>query len=95
MLHPDAVHSLAFSPEGRLLLTGCVDVQARFFAVSSGIQVGKGLGHNGTVTSVAYSPDGKTAFTSTAGGGEYQPARTVGRSHRASVSATYCYNRAR
>jgi WD40 repeat protein len=66
--HPMPVWSLAFTPGGRLLLTGCEDGAARFFSVASGAQVGKALQGTGTVTSVAISRDGKMAFASAAGG---------------------------
>src|SRR5262249_15142186 len=66
--HPTPRWALAFPPGGRLLLTGCEDGAARFFSVATGAQVGKALQGVGTVTSVAVSRDGKTAFASAAGG---------------------------
>jgi eukaryotic-like serine/threonine-protein kinase len=35
LVHPEVVTSLAFHPEGRCLATGCLDQQARLFAVPS------------------------------------------------------------
>ncbi len=73
--HPKVVFTLAFSPDGRLLLTGAEDGHARFFVVATGAPLGKPLIHEGTVSNVAFSPDGRTALTSSAGGGEDQHVR--------------------
>jgi eukaryotic-like serine/threonine-protein kinase len=72
--HSMPVWSLAFTPNGRILLTGCENGTAHFFVVATGQQIGTPLGHPGNVVSVAISPDGKTALTSSAGGGTYQVA---------------------
>jgi WD40 repeat protein/serine/threonine protein kinase len=66
--HNQAVMVLAFSPDGRLLLTGCQDGKARLFSVVCGEQVGQALGHEGAVMSLAFSADGRTAVTGAAGG---------------------------
>jgi WD40 repeat protein/tRNA A-37 threonylcarbamoyl transferase component Bud32 len=73
--HPAPVWSLAFSPGGRLLLTGCQDAGARFFAVATGLPIGEPLGHEGTVRAVAFSPDGTAAVTAAAGGDRSAHAR--------------------
>jgi WD40 repeat protein len=73
--HPAPVWSMAFSPGGRTLLTGCEDGNARFFAVASGALIGKPLAHEGTVTKVVFSRDGTTAVTSSAGGDQFAAAR--------------------
>jgi WD40 repeat protein/tRNA A-37 threonylcarbamoyl transferase component Bud32 len=75
LVHPDSVWAVAFSPGGRLLLTGCEDSNARLFLVATGAPLGKPLAHDGLVRSVAFSRDGTLALTSSAGGGSYQPAR--------------------
>ncbi len=67
--HPSPVWSLAFSPKGRRLLTGCQDGKARIFLVATGEQMGKAFAHAGTVTQVAFSPDGTHCLTASAGGG--------------------------
>jgi WD40 repeat protein len=67
--HPSAVFSVAFSPGGGTLLTGCQDGQARFFMTATGVQVGPPLPHGGTVGEVVFSPDGRTALTSCMGNG--------------------------
>jgi WD40 repeat protein len=57
------VNSVAFSPDGKLVLTGLYDRTARLWETSSGKQVGALEGHNDTVNSVAFSPDGSLAIT--------------------------------
>jgi WD40 repeat protein len=73
--HPSEVWSLAFSPGGRLLLTGCRDGQARFFLTATGAPVGLPSPHEGTVSCVAFSADGRTAATASAGTGSSAAAR--------------------
>ena len=58
-----AEHCVAFSPDGKLLLTGARDKTARLWAVPSGRPVGPPLLHQGEVCAVAFSPDGKTILT--------------------------------
>jgi WD40 repeat protein len=54
---------VAFSPDGKMLLTGCQDKAARFWSVADGKEVGVPLQHQGEVRSVAFSPDGRTVLT--------------------------------
>jgi WD40 repeat protein/tRNA A-37 threonylcarbamoyl transferase component Bud32 len=75
LAHPAPVWAVAFSPGGRMLLTGSEDSQARFFLVATGAPIGRPLVHEGLVRAVAFSPDGKVAMTTSAGGGAYQAAR--------------------
>jgi WD40 repeat protein len=65
--HPKPVWDVAFSPNDRLLLTGCEDTKARFWLAATGRLIGKPLDHEGTVRDVAFSPDGRTALTASAG----------------------------
>jgi WD40 repeat protein len=78
LLHPAPVWSLAFSPGGRILLTGCEDARARLFVVAMGTRIGLPLLHEGLVRSVAFSRDGATALTGSAGGDGYAAARLWG-----------------
>jgi WD40 repeat protein len=43
LLHPKQVSSLAFSPDNRLLITGCMDGQARFWETGTGQALGQAL----------------------------------------------------
>jgi len=57
------VESVAFSPDGGLLLTGSFDRTARLWEMKSGSLLHTLEGHTGWVTCVAFSPDGR--FTAT------------------------------
>jgi WD40 repeat protein/serine/threonine protein kinase len=66
--HPGWVTGLAFSPDGKRLLTGCTDnPYARLWDVVSG-QLLRSFPHHATVTSVAFSPGGRQALTGSADG---------------------------
>jgi WD40 repeat protein/tRNA A-37 threonylcarbamoyl transferase component Bud32 len=75
LAHPGPVWSLAFSPGGRLLLTGSEDAASRLFLVATGTRLGRTLPGEGTVTAVAFSPDGAAALTASAGGDNRAAAR--------------------
>jgi WD40 repeat protein len=75
LLHPHAVWALAFSPNGRFLLTGCEDTTARLYRLTPQSRVWTiaqpltaPLRHEGLVRAVAFSPDGRSALTASAGG---------------------------
>jgi len=59
----DAVTSVAFSPDGKTILTGSLDKTARLWDAATGRPVGPPMEHSGEVMSVAFSPDGKTIVT--------------------------------
>lgn len=65
--HPSSVNAVAYSPDGKLILTGCGDLntagEARLWDALTGNQVGPVLRHKGAVYAVAFSPDGKTVLT--------------------------------
>ena len=61
--HSGPVNSVAFSPDGKLVLTGSDDGTARLWETGSGKQVGILKGHSGLVSSVAFLPDGKLVLT--------------------------------
>lgn len=67
--HPAPVWSVAFSPKGRRLLTGCEDGKGRLFLVATGEQMASFAAPAGTVTQVAFHPSGTHCLTSDAGGG--------------------------
>ena len=58
-----AVHAVAFSPDGKSILTGSGDKTARLRDVETGREVRRFIGHSAIVTAVAYSPDGKLILT--------------------------------
>ena len=63
MAHEDWVSSVAFSPDGRTILTGCYDRTARLWDRATGRPIGRPLRHQHCVRSVAFSPDGKLVLT--------------------------------
>jgi WD40 repeat protein len=62
---------VAFSPDGRSILTGCEDGAARLWETATGRPLTAPLTHRGPVVAVTFSPDGRTALT----GGEDGTAR--------------------
>ena len=61
--HTDWVNSVAFSPDGKLVLTSSADNTARLWEVHSGKLLHTLRGHTAGVTSAAFSPDGKRIVT--------------------------------
>jgi WD40 repeat protein len=61
--HQGGIAAVAFSPDGKTVLTGSADQTVRFWDVATGRPVGPRLTHRGTVTAVAFSRDGKTVLT--------------------------------
>ncbi len=56
--HGGSVTSVAFSPDGRSVLTGSDDKTARLWETATGRQIRPLRGHTGWVAAVAFSPDG-------------------------------------
>ena len=54
---------MAYSPDGKTVLTGSDDNTARVWDAATGQPIGPPLTHQGPVGAVAYSPDGKTVLT--------------------------------
>ena len=61
--HSRDVRAVAFSPDGRLALSGSDDDKLKLWEVASGREIGTFFGHDLPVRSVAFSPDGKLALS--------------------------------
>ncbi len=61
--HSNNVSSLAFSPDGALILTGSMDGTAALWRTSQDHPTAWFTGHKGAIRSVAFSPDGKKVLT--------------------------------
>jgi len=57
--HASYVSSVAFSPDGKLALSGSGDSTLRLWDVAGGLELRSFVGHAGWITSVGFSPDGK------------------------------------
>jgi WD40 repeat protein len=57
--HTDWVRSVAFSPDGKHIVSGSGDNSVRVWDASTGDKLKELKGHTNQVTSVAFSPDGK------------------------------------
>jgi hypothetical protein len=65
--HQGGVAAVAFSPDGKTILTGCEDQSAQFWDADTGTALGPRLPHEDFVWTVAFSPDGRAALTGTEG----------------------------
>src|SRR5205085_10333669 len=61
--HKGPVSSVAWSPDGKRLVTGSFDKTAKVWDADKGQELLFLKGHTGAVTSVAWSPDGKRLAT--------------------------------
>ena len=64
--HTAAVRALAYSPDGRRLVSVGVDGAARVWDVGKGLLAGTLIGHAGVLIDTAYSPDGSFIATASA-----------------------------
>jgi tetratricopeptide (TPR) repeat protein len=63
MRHKGMVRCVAFSPDGRSVLTGSHDHTARLWDAATGHPLGPALRHQNGIWSAAFSPDGKMVVT--------------------------------
>ncbi len=63
LLHQGYVEAVAFSPDGKSVLTGSFDSTARLWDAITGVPIGQPLIHHRSVYAVAFSPDGTTVLT--------------------------------
>lgn len=61
--HTADINSVAFSPDGRFVVTASADGTARVWDAATGASLGELRGHNGSVNSASFSPDGKFIVT--------------------------------
>lgn len=57
------IDAVAFSSDGKYILSGSVDGKIRLWDVRTGVQLRQFVGHSDEVASVAFSPDGKRVLS--------------------------------
>jgi len=63
MRHGDLIRSVAFSPDGQLLVTASSDQTARVWDAATALPVGEPMRHAGPVLSAAWSPSSRLVVT--------------------------------
>ena len=66
--HEHSVWSVAFSPNGNLILSGGLYGDLKLWSTSTGEEIRSFLGHTNTIWSIAFSPDGRLALSGSSDG---------------------------
>ena len=66
LAHQGSVAAVAFSPDGKTVLTGSQDHTAQLWDASTGEAIGPPLKHRGAVGAATFSPDGMVVLTGSA-----------------------------
>jgi len=66
--HKNSVNSVAFSPDGRQILSGSLDNTVKLWDATTGREIKTFLGHTNRVTSVMFSSDGKRILSGSGDG---------------------------
>lgn len=61
--HSGNVSSVAFSPDGKYILSGSDDKTLKLWDIETGKEIRTFAGHANSITSVAFSPDGRYALS--------------------------------
>jgi WD40 repeat protein/serine/threonine protein kinase len=61
--HARDILAVAFTPDGRTLITASKDTTVKFWDATTGTSIGKVIRHNGWVNVLALSPDGQAVLT--------------------------------
>ena len=61
--HNDEIRSVAYSPDGKYVLTGSVDTTVKLWEAATGKEIYTLQGHTGEITDVAFSPNSLYALT--------------------------------
>ena len=61
--HMSSVRDVAYSPDGRHLVSAALDGEVKVWWASNGTQVGSLVGHALPINKLAFSPNGKEVIT--------------------------------
>ena len=77
MRHQALVHTVAFSPDGKTIVTGCWDKTARLWDAATHQPLGYPMRHPAAVWAVAFSRDGKLVLTGSSDAVRVWPTATL------------------